>query len=125
MNLLLIILQIQEDESNIPFIIMFGIIFAIMYYFFIARPKKLQSEKDSPVQTFEMFKQSEISDNSFERCPFCNNSISKGDAFCVHCGNKLPEINENAETTNTKICPKCKSSIGEKDLFCCNCGEAM
>lgn len=81
----------------------------------------VESESNNSINSLQNIKKEEFND-SIDICPYCNNFINIEDAFCVHCGKKLPS---QQESTSAKVCPKCKTPIGENDLFCCNCGEAV
>ena len=48
-------------------------------------------------------------------CPYCNAKVLPGAKFCIHCGQKLPEV-------KTKKCPNCGNIVRENEKYCYKCG---
>ncbi len=63
-----------------------------------------------------------------ESCPYCNNKIQTGSAFCINCGSDLrykketPEASQNIQGVN---CNYCKNTSPIDSNFCVHCGKKI
>lgn len=64
-------------------------------------------------------------------CPNCGVAYIQGETiFCSSCGNKVPEVNADAdgatyEPTQQPICSKCNAEIIPGAVFCASCGNKL
>ena len=62
-------------------------------------------------------KPSTVIEDSEKVCPNCKQTLSANNAFCTHCGFKLPTKD------NKHICPSCGTVSKEDSVFCTQCGH--
>lgn len=60
-------------------------------------------------------------------CPACGEPFKNGALFCSKCGEKLPEIKEEAPAVpdNAQKCAKCGNVLKKDALFCNVCGNKL
>ncbi len=59
--------------------------------------------------------------NKIKRCSKCRQKIVDDNNFCVYCGNKLYDSNNNEDV----FCTKCGTKLSSNNLFCSKCGERI
>lgn len=65
-------------------------------------------------------------------CPHCGATVKDGQAFCTHCGTKLPTEPSGTSQQGGRnpgarpnICPRCGSTIPANSEFCPHCGTRL
>lgn len=81
----------------------------------------LTTEVDAEI---ELLKTVHFSANDNDlNCPRCGRSTHPDDVFCSGCGQPLPTL--QAEQDSTDTCPQCNNEVQPNDVFCAKCGTSL
>ncbi len=92
-----------------------------------AQPARALSEREieQAVQELRRARRASEADRAIGlTCPSCDTAYQRGDLFCVGCGARLTQLEDQPQDIGL-LCSHCGATLHEGDQFCAKCGKPV